>query len=143
MDRQEIIMSFTMPPSGDDLTAIARDAIAALPEELAELCEDLALQIDELPDEALEAELDLEDPYDLVALFRSGKQISPGVEKKVANDDDMLVLFRRPLLDLWCETGEDLGVLVRQVIIEELAQHLNFSDHEIEDLTRRCLQNAI
>jgi predicted Zn-dependent protease with MMP-like domain len=134
MDRQQIIMNFTVPPSSDDLEAIAKDVLASLPDELAKHCEDLGLQIEDFPDEAVESEMELEDPYDLIALFRSGSQLSPGVKSKVANDDDVLVIYRRPLLDMWCESGDDLGALVRQVIIEELGQNFEFTDAEIEEM---------
>jgi predicted Zn-dependent protease with MMP-like domain len=140
MDRQQIIMNFTVPPSTEDLQVIALEAVAALPEELSNFCENMGIQVEDLPDETIVQELDLEDPFDLVALFRSGNQIAPGIESKVANDDDVLMIYRRPLLDMWCETGEDLNALVRQVIIEELGQNFDFSDSEIDDMTRRYVQ---
>lgn len=143
MDRQQIIMSFSIPPGPDDLKVIGEEAVETLPEEIMERCENLCIQIEEIADEALEQELDLGNPYELVALYRSGKQISPGVEKKVANDDDVLVLFRRALLDMWCETGDDLNALVRQVMIEELAANFDFSDEEIEEMSRRHFQGML
>jgi predicted Zn-dependent protease with MMP-like domain len=143
MDRRNIVMHFTIPPSVEDIKTIAEGVIEHLPEELTEFTESMALVIDEIPDEALQQELDLEDPYELVALYRSGKQISPGVESKVANDDDVMLLFRRPLLDLWSETCEDISVLVRQVMIEELGHHFEFSDREIDEMTRWHYQGML
>jgi predicted Zn-dependent protease with MMP-like domain len=143
MDRQQIIMSFSVPPSADDLQVIAKSALATLPEELTEFCESLGVQIEELPDLALEQELELESPYDLVALFRSGSQLAPGVESKVANDDDVLIIFRRPLLDMWCESGDDLNALVRQVMIEELGANFDFSEDEIEEMSGRHYQGML
>lgn len=140
MDRKDIIMSFSVPPSLEDLEAIAQSVFENLPEEILELCEDLALRVEDLADETLEAEFDLEDPFELLCLFRSGSEIAPGVLKKVANDEDILVIFRRPLLDLWCETGEDLNVLMRQVMIEELGQNYDFSEDEIAEMTQRHFQ---
>lgn len=143
MSQQKIIMNFTFPPGTDEIAAIAEAALENLPEELLEFCDSLTLQIEELADESLETDLELEDPYELVALYRSGSHIAPGVQKKVANDDDLLLLFRRPLLDLWCETGEDLNDLVRQVMIEELAQNFDFSEEEIDELSRRHYQGML
>lgn len=137
MNQHKIIMSFSSPPSADDLLEMAGTILETLPEELLEHCEDLALHCEELADEALEVELELDDPYDLLALYRSGKEIAPGVLKKVANDDDALILFRRPILDMWCELGEDLTNLLREVVIEELAQNFDFSEDEIEEMARR------
>ncbi len=136
-------MNFTYPPSVDEVRSIAEHAVEHLPEELVEFTESMTVQIEELPDEALQQEFDLEHPYELVALFRSGKQIAPGVESKVANDDDVLILFRRPLLDLWSETGDDINALVRQVMIEELGQNFDFSDRDIDEMTRRHYQGML
>ncbi|MBI4030735.1 MAG: metallopeptidase family protein [Proteobacteria bacterium] len=143
MDRQQIIMSFSVPPGPDDLKVIAEEALETLPEEVMEFCENLSIQVEEVADEAMEQEFDLSDSYELVALYRSGKQISPGVEKKVANDDDVLVIFRRALLDIWCETGDDLNALMRQIMIEELAANFDFSDEEIEEMSRRHFQGML
>lgn len=140
---QKIIMNFTVPPSADDLEAIAQDVVQNLPDELLEFCDGLAVQIEELADVALEEEFDLEDPYDLLAVYKSGKQISPGVESKVANDDDVLILFRMAILDIWCETGEDLTQVVRDVMIEEIGNNFDFSEDEIEDMSRRHHQGML
>lgn len=143
MDQQRIIMNFSVPPSADDLEVMAREALDNLPEEILELCEDLAIEVEDFPDETVESEMELDDPYDLLALYRSGKQISPGVQKKVANDDDVLILYRRPILDMWCETGEDLAHIVREVMIEELGNNFEFSEDEIEEMARRHYQGRL
>lgn len=143
MDQQRIIMNFSVPPSAEDLEVMAREALDNLPEEILELCEDLAIEVEDFPDETVESEMELDDPYDLLALYRSGKQIAPGVQKKVANDDDVLILYRRPILDMWCETGEDIAQIVREVMIEELGNNFEFSEDEIEEMARRHYQGRL
>jgi predicted Zn-dependent protease with MMP-like domain len=137
MNQHRINMSFSAPPSGDDLLELGREILENLPEEILEHCDSLALQCEELADEATETELELDDPYELLALYRSGKEISRGVQRKVANDDDVLILYRRPILDVWCELGDDLKEVLREVMIEELAQNFDFSEDEIVEMTRR------
>lgn len=143
MDQQQIIMNFTVPPGSDDLQVIAEAVLEAMPEELAEFCEDVAIQIEELADEALEDEFDLDDPFEMLVLFRKGSQIAPGIESKVANQDDVIILFRRPVLDMWCETSEDISDVVRQLMIEEIGANFDFSDDEIEDMTSRHYQGML
>jgi predicted Zn-dependent protease with MMP-like domain len=143
MSGQQIIMNHTMAPGVEDLEVIAGGVLEALPEELLEYCEGLAIRVEEWPDAATENELNLEDPYELLALYKSGKEIAPGIEKKTANDDDVLILFRRPVLDMWCEAGEDLAGLIRDIMIEELGRHFEFSDDEIEELSRRHYQGML
>ena len=136
-------MNFTVPPSQEDLGVIAQDMLDNLPEELLDFCDSLAIIIEDLPDEAMEAELELDDPFDILAIYKSGKEISPGVERTSANDDDILILFRRAILDMWCETHEDLSFLIRQIMIEELGRHFDFSDEEIEEMNERHYQGML
>ncbi|MDD3020496.1 MAG: metallopeptidase family protein [Alphaproteobacteria bacterium] len=135
--RQEIVMNFASPPSGDDLGVLAQQVLETLPDELIAKIEDLDLLVEEFPDEVIEQDMELGSPYELLALYRSGKEISPGVEKKVANSDDELVLYRRPILDLWCETGEDLSGLLREVMIEEIARAFDFLEQDIVEMMKR------
>ena len=136
---QQIIMNFSTAPTMDDINIIALEQIENLPDELIELCEEVVVQIEEIADEATESDLDLDHPYDLLALFKGGKQLAPGVEKKSANDDDTLILYRRALLDVWGETGEELSQIIREAMIEELAANFDFSDDEIEEMQRRYI----
>jgi len=143
MSMQQIIMNFTIPPSFDDLQVIAGDVIDNIPEELLEHFEDIDIQIDDVVGEAIEMELNLDDPFDLLVMFTSGKEISPGVESKSTNETDMLTLYRRPILDLWCEEGEDLTVLIRQIIIEELGRAFDLSDDDVEEMVGRHHQGLL
>ena len=142
-ERQQIIMNFSASPSADDLEVIARSTLETLPDELVECCRDLEVRVEEFPDTATEQEMDLEDPYDLLALFHAGSEIAPGVQRKTSKEDDVLVLYRRPILDMWCESGEDLTLLVRQVIIGELGEQFNFTEEEIEDMASRHFQGLL
>lgn len=143
MDCQRIIMNFTVAPSADDLEALATSIMETMPEELLRECNELVLAIEDIADETILSDLDLEDSFDLLALYKSAKEISPGIERKVANEDDVLVLYRRTILDMWCETGEDLQALIRQVMIEELGRFFEFSDDDIEEMTERHYQGLL
>lgn len=134
VSRQEIIMNFSSAPSSDDIAVLARQVLEGLPDELAVKCEELILEVEEFPDDATMQDLEIETPYELLALYHSASEISPGVQKKIANGEDKITVFRRPILDVWCETGEDLGHLIREIIVEELARGFEFSDEDIQDM---------
>lgn len=138
-----IVMNFANPPSADDILIMANEQLENMPDELAEHVEDLTIQIEEFPDEATESDLELDDPYELLALYKAGKELSPGVEKKAANDDDVLIIYRRPLLDAWCDVEEDLVQVLRDAMIEEIANHHDFPDEDIEDMTSRHYQGML
>ncbi len=140
---QQILMNFSTAPTPDDVMVIANEQLEALPEELLEFFEELTIQIEEMPDEATENDLDLDDPFELLALYKAGKDLSPGVEKKVANDDDVLILYRRSLLDMWCETGEDLTQIIRDAMIEEIGNYFEVSTDDIEEMSARHYQGML
>ncbi len=137
MSCSRVILNYTVPPSLEDLEVMAENIAETLPEEIARHCEDLTVTVEDIADETTLVDLDLDDPFDLLALYKSGKAIAPGVETKVANDDDILIFYRRALLDMWCETGDDLQSVIRHVMIEELGRFFEFSDDDVEEMARR------
>jgi predicted Zn-dependent protease with MMP-like domain len=77
----------------------------------------------------------LETEFDLLGLYR-GVPLDLAEAAGSRQDLDMIFLYRRPLLDYWCETGEDLAHLVRHVLIHEIGHHFGFSDDDMEALER-------
>ena len=142
-NRKEIIMNFGAPPNLEDILTIARGVQESLPEELIELTEELEIQIEDMADEAVCHDMDVEDPFELLTQFKSAKQLSPGVEKKEAEGEDILILYRRPVLDFWCESEDHLADIIRQVMIEELGNAFDFPEEEIEDMLSRHHQGLL
>jgi predicted Zn-dependent protease with MMP-like domain len=138
--RPAIVMQFTVPPSLDDILDLARAHLDTLPEELLEKCHDLSVEVDDFPDTATEQDAGVDDPYELLAVFKGGAQIAPGVTMKIARGADILFLYRRPILDVWADGGEDLNTLIRQIMIGELGEALEFSEFDIDDMLNRHYQ---
>lgn len=125
--------SFTAPPSLDDIAALAETALAQIPAELARMVEGVALRVDDFPDDETCREMALESPFDLLGLYVG----TPFGEQSVTTSrthTDMIFLYRRPILDYWCDTGEDLADIVRHVLIHEIGHHFGFSDEDMEAL---------
>ncbi len=143
MNTKCIIMNYTTAPTLDDLEAIGCFIIDSLPDALSCHCEELELVVEDMVDETLQDDLKLDDPFDLLALYKSGKSIGLGVERKIASKEDVLVIYRRSLLDMWSETGEDLQILVRQVIIEELGRYFELSEDDIQEMNDQGYQSML
>ena len=137
MECRSIVMNHTVPPSVEDLESLAASVWDNLPDEIMRHCEELTVVIEDFVDDTTLGDLGMEDPFEILALYKSGKEISPGVERKVANDDDVLVLYRRSVLDMWCDTEYDLVITLRQIIIEELGRYFEFSDEDIQEMAER------
>jgi predicted Zn-dependent protease with MMP-like domain len=121
------------PPSLDDIEALARDGLAMLPERLRQFTTEIVIHVTEFPEDDVVAEMELESPFDILGLYQGIALDEKTVESSGAMPD-MVFLYRRPILDYWCETGEDLGHVVRHVLIHEIGHHFGFSDAEMEAL---------
>jgi predicted Zn-dependent protease with MMP-like domain len=128
--RRSPSLSCTVPPGLDDIDRIARAQLAALPEPFGSHIRGLVVRVEEFCDAETEAEMQLDSPFDLLGLYRG----SPLDRKSVADgtpDIDMIFLYRRPILDYWCETGEDLEHLVRHVLVHEIGHHFGLGDNDM------------
>ena len=124
---------FTTAPSLDEIEALAAEAYTTIPDELRRHVGDVVIRVEEFPDSDTEDEMELDSPFDLLGLYR-GVALTRQSVGDVRDDIDMIFLYRRPLLDYWCETGEDLAHLVRHVLIHEVGHHFGFSDEDMEAL---------
>lgn len=118
-------------PTIEDIEAIAARAYASIPEELRRHVGDLLIRVEDFPDPETEQEMELDSPFDLLGLYR-GVDLTRKSVTDVTTDLDMIFLYRRPLLDYWCESGEDLDHLVRHVLIHEIGHHFGLSDEDME-----------
>ena len=121
----------TVPPSLADIERIAEESLETIPQALRRFAADVIIRVDEFPDAETEAEMELESPYDILGLYR-GVSLDRQSVSDVPHDIDMIFLYRAPILDYWCETGEDLTHIVRHVLIHEIGHHFGFSDDDME-----------
>jgi predicted Zn-dependent protease with MMP-like domain len=118
-------------PSLGDIEALAERALERIPRELKRHLGPLVIRVEEFPDEETEAAMELESPFDILGLYR-GVALPHQSVSNPRTEIDMVFLYRRPILDYWCETGEDLAAVVRHVLIHEIGHHLGFSDEDME-----------
>lgn len=118
-------------PTLADIDAMAKAALRLLPEELKPYTGDVVILTQEFPDDDVCREMELESPYDILGLYQGTSLADKQIESS-GNMPDMVFIYRRPILDYWCETGEDLGHVVRHVLIHEIGHHFGFSDETME-----------
>jgi predicted Zn-dependent protease with MMP-like domain len=124
-------LRYGAPPSLDDVEAMAAEAFETIPEELRNLVTEVVIHIADFPDDETMADMDLESPFDLLGLYR-GVDLARRSVNDVPQDVDMIFLYRRPILDYWCEEEEDLMHVIRHVLIHEIGHHFGLSDEDME-----------
>ena len=120
-------------PSLADIEDLAEEAFAMIPTELRRHAADVVIRVEDFPDEETERDMELESPFDLLGLYR-GVALTHKSVSDPGGMPDMVFLYRRPILDYWCETGEDLVHLIRHVLIHEIGHHFGYSDDDMERL---------
>ncbi|MCG8594735.1 MAG: metallopeptidase family protein [Kiloniellales bacterium] len=122
---------FGPPPSIDELESIAREAFAAIPKALRLHARDVVIRVQDFPDDEVLDDLECESAFDLLGLYQ-GVDLTRKSVSDVPRQPDMVYLYRRPILDYWCDSEEDLAHVVRHVLIHEIGHHFGYSDDDME-----------
>ena len=123
-------MTPTEAPSVAEIEELAGRVLAAIPQRFRRHLGAVVIRVEDFPDEETERAMGLDSPFDILGLYRG-----VALPHKSVNDPrphlDMIYLYRRPILDYWRATGEDLAHLVRHVLIHEIGHHFGFSDADM------------
>ena len=131
------IERYSTPPQISDIEALSREAFAKIPAELRRVLGDVVIIVRDFPDDDTLEDLDCESPFDLLGLYR-GIDLTQKSVSDNPQESDLIFLYRRPILDYWCETGDDLGEVVRHVLIHEIGHHFGFSDDDMERIEQEA-----
>jgi predicted Zn-dependent protease with MMP-like domain len=118
-------------PSAEAIESYARAAIAKLPEQFAAHLNNVLLIVEDFAEDAVLANLGIEDPFALTGLYH-GRPI--GEPALTGDQPPAIYLYRRAILDEWIEGGEDLQHLVTHVVIHEIGHHFGLSDDDMHAL---------
>ena len=135
MDNHRHAHSWALPPSLDDLAAIAEAVLAAIPDPFRREVAGVVIRVADFPDAATERQMGLESPFDLLGLYH-GVSIDRKSAAATPQDVDQVFLYRRPILDYWAESGESLADIIRNVLIHEIGHHLGYSDDDMDAIER-------
>jgi predicted Zn-dependent protease with MMP-like domain len=125
------IERYSTPPTIADLEAVAREAYAGVPARLRRFVQNVVVRVEDFPDDETLEDLECDSPFDLLGLYR-GVDLTQKSISDTPEDLDRIYLYRRPILDYWCETGEDLTHVVRHILIHEIGHHFGLSDDDME-----------
>ena len=129
-----MIRRFGTAPSLDEIEALARAALARMPESFAAHLPDMVLRVEDFADDETLAALGIDDPFELTGIYEG----IPFGDKRSDHSGalpDRIRLFRQPILDEWIERGDEtLEHLVAHVVIHEVGHHFGLSDEAMHAL---------
>ena len=120
-------------PTADEIEAIARRTLLALPEPFAGHLRDVVLQVEEFASDEILSSMGIEDPFDLTGLYE-GLPLNQKSVDISGTLPDRILLFRRPILDEWADGDHSLERLVAHILIHEAGHHFGFSDADMHAL---------
>lgn len=128
----ETVWNDHIAPSLDDFARLATRAFDELPQTFRLICADVVIRIDDFADDETLAEMGLQDPFALTGLY-VGAPVGERDGLGPAAEPSRVFLYRRPILDEWCERG-DVGLyeIIAHVLIHELGHHIGLDDDQID-----------
>ena len=108
------------------------EAVAELPESLRARITNLAIEVKALPSPDDLAYAGVEDPMDLLGLYRG----IPLTERTTHYDlvtPDLITIYQRPH-EAMCETLDELRAEVRRTVRHEIAHYFGISDERLDEL---------
>ena len=119
-------------PSLDDFARLARQAFDALPEPFRSLAGEVVIRVDDFADDEVLAGFGMEDPFELTGLYH-GVDLGGRDSLGPAAEPSRIFLYRRPILDEWCERGDvGLSEIIAHVLIHEIGHHFGLDDDRID-----------
>jgi predicted Zn-dependent protease with MMP-like domain len=128
---------FGIPPSADEIEAIARRTLDSLPPQFARSLGDVVLLVEDFADDETLQAMGIEDPFELSGIYDG----IPLTEKSVGQSGTLperIRLFRRPILDEWADGTDTLEHLVAHVLVHEVGHHFGLSDEDMHALEDRA-----
>lgn len=121
----------TLSPSLADIEVLAQAAVERLPDLFRDHLASVLLRIEDFPDAGVIAEMALESEWDILGLYQ-GRHVGMKGDEPSGALPDMIFLYRRPILDEWCQTDDSLEAIVTHVLVHEVGHHFGLSDEAIE-----------
>ena len=129
------VRSFGPPPSAEEIEAIARAVMKALPAPFSDSLGEIVLLVEDFADDATLEGFGIEDPFELSGIYEGIPLTQRSVEQS-GTLPERIRLFRRPILDEWSGSDDTLEHLIAHVLVHEVGHHFGLSDedmHALED----------
>jgi predicted Zn-dependent protease with MMP-like domain len=106
-------------------------AVASIPAEFLAKVENLSFQVEAWADDETLAEVDIDDPRDLLGYYR-GWPLSERTHDYGSCLPDVIVIYQGAVENHVLETGQSYVRVIGETVIHELAHYFGFSEEELD-----------
>ncbi len=108
------------------------DALAALPEQFADMLDNVVVVVEDWPDRATLRSVGARSPYELLGFYHGVPQTGRTSNYGLVTPDKISI-YRRPI-EAQCRTAEELREMVKRVVFHELAHHFGIDDDRLREI---------
>ena len=118
--------------SDEEFELVVEDAIASIPEGFDRYIEDLAVDIEPMPDEPTCQELRLGDPRGLLGLYRGTPLTKRHVDAPYRYPERIVIYQRN--IERICRTREQMIDQIRKTVLHEIGHHFGLTERQLREL---------
>ncbi len=121
-----------MKLSLEDFEKLVDEALESIPPAFEQYMEGLAIDIEPMPDDETLDEMGIDDPRDLLGLYRGTPLTSRSVEHSFRLPDSVVIYQRN--LERMCRTRKQLVHQIRKTILHEVGHHFGMDEDELDEI---------
>jgi len=119
--------------NAEQFRLLAEQALNDVPECFRLAMENVVIVTEDFPAPEILQEMDADSHFDLLGLYE-GRPVTEREAVSCGTLPDMIYLYRKPILAMCTETGENIDHCIRHVLIHEIGHYFGYSDAEMEAL---------
>lgn len=117
--------------SREEFEALVDRALERIPPEFEEHMQGLAIDVEEAPDDETLEDMGIDDPYELLGLYRGTPLTERSVEWTVRMPDSIVIYQRN--VERICRTRREIVEQIRKTILHEVGHHFGMDEDELEE----------
>ncbi len=119
-----------MKLSLEEFEELVDEALEAIPKAFEPYMEGLAIDIEPMPDRETLEEMGIDDPRDLLGLYRGTPLTGRSVEHSMRMPDSIVIYQRN--IERMCRTRRQLVRQIRKTILHEVGHHFGLDEDELD-----------
>lgn len=117
--------------NAEEFSLVAEQLLSDLPEDFCLALENVVIVTEDFPAAETMHEMKLQSPFELLGLYE-GRPVTEREAMPSGTVPDMIHLYRKPILAMCAETGENADHCIWHVLVHEIGHHFGYSDAEME-----------
>ncbi|GMU23808.1 MAG: hypothetical protein AMXMBFR13_38860 [Phycisphaerae bacterium] len=118
--------------SDEEFELVVEDAIASIPEGFHRYLEDLAIDVEDMPDELTCEEVGVRDPRGLLGLYRGTPLTHRHVEDPYRYPERIVIYQRN--IERMCKSRRQMVDQIRKTVLHEIGHHFGLSERQLREL---------